>query len=147
MRELHPDVSDDPQASDLAALVTAAYEILGNPDRRREFDSNAANVLEGWRDKSLWRSGWCAQCGRDMHDATEVGRAPTGRNKRRDTRYCTEACRHAAYRARRNATEQPKPASTDPKKTSAAVRTEVRTGSLLKGLIRVELSISRHRRD
>jgi curved DNA-binding protein CbpA len=147
MRELHPDVSDDPQASELAARVTAAYEVLGNPDRRREFDSNPANVLKGWSDKSLWRRRWCPQCGCDIHDTAEVGRSPTARNKRRDARYCTDACRQAAYRARRNATEQRKPARTDPEKPSAAARTEVRTRSLLKGLIRVELSISKPRRD
>lgn len=147
MRELHPDVSDDPQASELAARVTAAYEVLGNPDRRRDFDSNPANVLKGWSDKSLWRSRWCAQCGRDIHEAAAVGRTPTGRNERRDARYCTDACRQAASRARRNATRQPRPASPDPKEPSAAVRTEGRAASLLKGLIRVELSISRPERD
>jgi curved DNA-binding protein CbpA len=147
MRELHPDVSNDPQASELAARVTAAYEVLGNPGRRREFDSNPANIRNGWRDNSLWRSRWCAQCGRDIHDAADVGRTPTGRNKRRDARYCTDACRKAAYRARRNATEQPRPAHADPKQTNTAVRTQVRTGSLLKGLINIELSISKPRRD
>jgi curved DNA-binding protein CbpA len=142
MRELHPDVSDDPQASELAARVTAAYEVLGNPARRREFDSNPANVLKGWSDRSLWRRRWCPQCGRDIHGAEEVGRSPT-HNKRGDARYCTDACRQAADRARRNTTESLKPVRTDPEIPSAAARTEVRTLSLLKGLIRVDLSINK----
>lgn len=147
MRELHPDVCDDPQASELAARVTAAYEVLGSPERRREFDSNPANVLKGWSDESLWRRQWCPQCGRDIHHTAEVGRSPAARNNRRDARYCTDACREAAYRARRNASEQLKPAKANPQQPSAAARNEVRTGSLLKGLIRVELSIKRPRRD
>ncbi|MBV9167652.1 MAG: J domain-containing protein [Solirubrobacterales bacterium] len=147
MRELHPDVCDDPQASDVTARVTAAYEILGNPDRRREFDSHPANILKGWSDKSLWGSRWCAHCGRDVQRAADGGRSPTARNKRPDACYCGDACRQAAYRARRNSTEQFRPARTDPKQGSAAVGTEVRTGSVLKGLIRVEVSISRRRRD
>ena len=145
MRELHPDVSGEPEASELAARVTAAYEILGNPDRRREFDSNPTNILKGWSDKSLWHSRWCAQCGHEIRRAAEVGRSPAGRNERRDARYCTDACRQAADRARRNATEQPKPPRTDPKQVSADVRSEI--SSLLKGLIGVELSIRRPRRD
>ena len=143
MRELHPDVSDDPQASELAARVTAAYEVLGNPDRRRAFDSNPANVLKGWSDHSLWRRRWCPQCGCDIHGTGEVGRSTTAHNKRRDARYCTDACRQAASRARRSTTEQLKPARNDPDKPSATAGAEVRTLSLLKGLIKVEVSISK----
>jgi hypothetical protein len=142
MRELHPDVSDDPQASELAARVTAAYEVLGNPDRRREFDSNPANVLKGWSDQSLWRRRWCPQCGSDIHGTATVGRSPTA-HRRHDARYCTDACRQAAYRARRNTNEQLAPGRTDPEEPRAAARTEVRTLSLLKGLIRVDLSIGK----
>lgn len=146
MRELHPDVCDDP-AAEVTARVTAAYEILGNPDRRREFDSNPANIRKGWSDKSLWRGWWCAQCGRDIQRVAEGGRSPTGRNKRPDACYCGDACRQAAYRARRGSTGQFRPARTDPNQARPAVGTESRTGSLLKGLLRVKVSISRLPRD
>src|SRR5947209_3527239 len=37
-RELHPDVSDDPQAEDKFKEAAEAYEVLGDPDRRATYD-------------------------------------------------------------------------------------------------------------
>ena len=38
MRLYHPDVNGAPEAHDMAARLNAAYEVLGNPDRRAEYD-------------------------------------------------------------------------------------------------------------
>jgi hypothetical protein len=51
-----------------------------------------------WQDRRAIEKGgtatWCQHCGRKT--------APFfGREKRRDTKYCSQSCRSAAYRARR----------------------------------------------
>lgn len=45
MREVHPDANAaDPQATRKAALINQAYETLGDPGRRREYDARLAPV-------------------------------------------------------------------------------------------------------
>ena len=37
-RELHPDVNPDPKVQDRFKEITAAYEILSDPVRRKQYD-------------------------------------------------------------------------------------------------------------
>ena len=36
--EHHPDRSSDPTSTEIFMLATSAYEVLSNPDRRRQYD-------------------------------------------------------------------------------------------------------------
>jgi curved DNA-binding protein CbpA len=102
IRELHPDVSDDPETALRAAEVNAAYAILGDPQRCAAFDSDLRNIMMGWTNKSRWwrwRIKWCLQCGRNLSDDLS---SPTHRSKRRDSYYRSNACRQKLTgRARR----------------------------------------------
>jgi curved DNA-binding protein CbpA len=99
IRELHPDVNGDPAAAEMAARINAAYQVLGNPERRAAFHSDLGNVLRGWTyvRGRYWlgyrRVDWCAHCGRRMAEVRPF--------KRTDALYCSNACRQAAYRARK----------------------------------------------
>jgi curved DNA-binding protein CbpA len=108
IRECHPDVADDPEAAhEYAAAVTAAYEVLGDPKRRAEYDADPWNILNGWTDKARWhylnpRASACLQCGVEIHRG-EAAHSSTGRSRRFDSLYCSNACRQRAYRARKAA--------------------------------------------
>lgn len=44
-RRLHPDVCDDPDAAERFKLVTSAYNVLSDPDRRREYELDLLDEL------------------------------------------------------------------------------------------------------
>ncbi|MDY7104651.1 MAG: DnaJ C-terminal domain-containing protein [Actinomycetota bacterium] len=48
-RHLHPDASSDPAAADRFAELTAAYEVLSDPDRRVAYDQTRRQVDRGVR--------------------------------------------------------------------------------------------------
>jgi curved DNA-binding protein CbpA len=107
IRECRPDVAGT-EATARAADLASAYAILGDPDRRAEFDSNLGNVLRGWVDKRWhWQSEHCPQCGVEIHwrRSGDASYSPTGRKKRRDQLYCSNACRQCASRARQAAVD------------------------------------------
>jgi WD40 repeat protein len=43
-REYHPDVNPDPKAHDRMAQINAAFEVLGDPVRRNEYDTSIGNT-------------------------------------------------------------------------------------------------------
>lgn len=43
-RKYHPDVNKDPRATERMTRINGAYEVLGNPEKRRRYDS-------AWRDR------------------------------------------------------------------------------------------------
>lgn len=43
-REYHPDVNPDPRAHEYMAQINVAFEILGDPARRMEYDASLGNV-------------------------------------------------------------------------------------------------------
>jgi hypothetical protein len=105
-------VSGDPETAARAADVNAAYEILGDPERRAHFDNNLSNILNGWTDRRIWglyRTLWCAQCGRELHHGDVLSPSRV-RGKRKDALYCSNACRQRAYRARKAALKRLPPA-------------------------------------
>jgi hypothetical protein len=60
MREVHPDANkDDPAANRKAARVNAAYEVLGDPEKRRAYDEQRSPRLrhrryEQWAQEPDW---------------------------------------------------------------------------------------------
>jgi len=52
-RELHPDVNPDPKVQDRFKEITAAYEILSDPEKRSNYDRGGDyGCLLWWRRKS-----------------------------------------------------------------------------------------------
>ena len=49
VKELHPDVNPAKSAEERFKKVTAAHEILGDPERRRQFDSGEIAPGKTWK--------------------------------------------------------------------------------------------------
>jgi molecular chaperone DnaJ len=47
VRELHPDINPDPQVQDRFKDITAAYEVLSDPQKRSTYDAGGANNFGG----------------------------------------------------------------------------------------------------
>jgi hypothetical protein len=61
MREAHPDANaGDPAATRRAARINAAYETLGDPRRRREYDATLAGRANGKRPHGVY-AHWAEQ--------------------------------------------------------------------------------------
>jgi molecular chaperone DnaJ len=47
-REMHPDVNPDPQVAERFKEITAAYEVLSDPDKRQHYDMGGSGFGEGF---------------------------------------------------------------------------------------------------
>lgn len=52
VRELHPDLNQDPAAAERMAEINAAYELICTPEKRLEYDAIGADVLKSTRVKA-----------------------------------------------------------------------------------------------
>jgi curved DNA-binding protein CbpA len=94
-------VSGDPETAARAAEGNAAYEILGDPERRAHFDNKLRQHpqrLDGQED--LAGGALNADANSTMATFFPPSRV---RGKRKDALYCSNACRQRAYRARKAA--------------------------------------------
>jgi curved DNA-binding protein CbpA len=108
IRDCHPDVTVDQEAAARASEINAAYELLETPERRAAYDRDFTNIVLGWTERRRsfsWAplARWCQQCGHQLHGYSEGGLSPSGRWRRHDALYCSNACRQRAYRARKAA--------------------------------------------
>ena len=47
-REMHPDVNPDPKVQDRFKEITAAYEILSDPEKRNSYDRGGSDFVGGF---------------------------------------------------------------------------------------------------
>ena len=47
-REMHPDVNPDPKVAERFKEITAAYEVLSDPDKRQNYDMGGSGFSEGF---------------------------------------------------------------------------------------------------
>jgi molecular chaperone DnaJ len=78
-RELHPDVNGDPQAEQRFKEITAAYDTLSDPARRRQYDVYGRTGSAGATDSPFGDFG-------DIFDVFFGGGSRTGRRRGRRTR-------------------------------------------------------------
>src|SRR5262245_21086889 len=114
IQKWHPDVSVHPDANEMTAEINGAYAILGDAKLRAEYDGGPAAFMDefgGWFAEWLrvWAITECLRCGKPLYNqyAEHTSRDGTVYRlvipRRRDATYCSNACRQAAYRARKKA--------------------------------------------
>jgi len=107
----HPDLSPHPDAHERTVAIVQAYTILGEPERRAEYDRSPDRFWAGigdWIEERLriWQVTECLRCGKPLYGGRAIWTAPDGSEylarvpRRRDALFCSNACRQAAYRWR-----------------------------------------------
>jgi DnaJ-class molecular chaperone len=75
-KDLHPDQNkNDPKAEEQFKLVSAAFAVLGNPEKRKRYDAGEIDAMGNERANPFYRDYAAGEAGRGGHDSFNPGGA------------------------------------------------------------------------